>query len=74
MIINWKEKTPFTLMISFITFVISYFFLIVFQPDSVTRIDDENKRVIVKNRILTLSLIISVSVFLIIYIFYKEQK
>jgi len=23
MIINWKEKTPFTLMISFITFVIN---------------------------------------------------
>ena len=74
MTINWKEKVPFTLLISFITFVITYFFLIVFQPDSVTRIDDENRRVIVKNRILTLSLIISVLVFLIIYIFYKEQK
>ena len=71
MTINWKEKAPFTIMISLITFVISYFFLIVFQPDSVTRIDNKNKRVILKNRILTLSLIISVSIFLIIYIFYK---
>jgi hypothetical protein len=71
MIINWNEKLPFTILISFITFVISYFLLIIIQPDSVTRIDDENKRKIVSNKIITLSLIICISIFVITYIFYK---
>ena len=74
MIIYWKEKIHFSLIISLASFILTFFILYVFRPDSVTRIDEENKRRVINFKIITLSFIVCISVFLVTYIFYIEKQ